>query len=41
MDRDAKKMRGERPFLFSNLKAGNGVEEIAGFIVTSGGLPVR
>lgn len=41
MDRDAKKMRGERPFLFSNLKAGNGVEEIASFIVTSGGLPVR
>jgi urease accessory protein len=38
MDRDAKKMRGERPFLFSNLKAGNGVEEIARFIIRSGGL---
>jgi len=38
MDRDAKKMRGERPFLFSNLKAGDGVEEIARFIIKSGGL---
>ena len=38
MDLDAKKMRGERPFLFSNLKAGDGVEEIARFIIKSGGL---
>lgn len=41
MDRDAKKMRGERPFLFSNLKAGDGVEEIARFILKSGGLEPR
>jgi urease accessory protein len=40
MDRDAKKMRGERPFLFTNLKANNGVDEIAAFIVEKGGLGV-
>ena len=38
MERDARKMRGERPFLFSNLKAGAGVEEIAGLIIDLGGL---
>jgi urease accessory protein len=32
MDRDARRMRGPRPFLFSNLKAGNGVAEIVAFI---------
>ena len=41
MDRDAKKMRGERPFYFTNLKAGDGVSEIADFIVSLGGLPER
>ncbi|HYG90253.1 MAG TPA: urease accessory protein UreG [Azospirillum sp.] len=39
MDRDARTMRGERPFLFSNLKTGQGLDEIIGFIVTAGGLP--
>ena len=38
MDRDARKMRGERPFLFTNLKANQGVAEIAQFIVDKGGL---
>jgi urease accessory protein len=38
MARDARKMRGERPFLFSNLKEGIGVAEIAGHIVERGGL---
>src|SRR5580693_2494709 len=38
MDRDAKKMRGERPFLFTNLKENKGVAEIARFIVESGGV---
>src|SRR5215472_8138859 len=28
MDRDARKMRGDRPFLFTNLKEGSGVEEL-------------
>lgn len=41
MDRDAKKMRGERPFYFTNLKAGDGVREIVDFIIGLGGLPVR
>ncbi|EIZ77871.1 urease accessory protein UreG [Novosphingobium sp. Rr 2-17] len=41
MDRDAKKMRGERPFVFSNLRAGKGLEEIADFIIKAGGLPER
>ena len=39
MDRDAKRMRGERPFIFTNIKTGTGVAEIAGFITRSGGLP--
>jgi len=38
MERDARKMRGARPFLFSNLKSGHGVEEIAGLIIDLGGL---
>ena len=36
MERDAKRMRGDRPFLFSNLKTGQGVEEIVHFIETQG-----
>jgi urease accessory protein len=32
MDRDAKKMRGERPFAFSNLKTGEGLARIIDFI---------
>ena len=39
MDRDARRMRGQRPFLFSNLKENKGVDEIAAFIVRQGGLP--
>jgi urease accessory protein len=39
MDRDARKMRGARPFLFSNLKTGQGLHEIVSFIVQAGGLP--
>jgi urease accessory protein len=38
MDRDSKKMRGERPFMFSNLKAGDGVAEIVTFLEKTGGL---
>jgi len=38
MDRDARKIRGQRPFVFSNLKIGSGVTDIANFIVTTGGL---
>lgn len=39
MERDANRMRGARPWLFSNLKIGQGVPEIARFIVAAGGLP--
>ena len=38
MDRDAKRMRGARPFVFTNLKAGNGVDEIVDFVIAKGGL---
>ena len=41
MDRDARRMRGVRPFLFSNLKENKGVDDIAAFIVRQGGLPAR
>ena len=36
MDRDTKKMRNERPFVFSNLKTGQGVDTIVKFIETEG-----
>jgi len=36
MDRDAKKMRGERPFVFTNLKTGQGLEQVVSFIETRG-----
>ena len=38
MDRDARKMRGERPFVFTNLKSGQGLADIVSFIETRGGL---
>jgi len=37
MDRDSRRMRGERPFLFTNLKAGVGLEDVVGFILAMGG----
>jgi len=36
MDRDARKMRGERPFVFTNLKTGQGLETIVRFILERG-----
>jgi urease accessory protein len=38
MEADARRMRIARPFIFSNLKSGQGVDEIAGFILEKGGL---
>jgi urease accessory protein len=38
MDRDAKRMRGQKPFIFTNIKTGQGVPEIAAFITRAGGL---
>jgi urease accessory protein len=36
MERDAKKMRGEKPFVFTNLKAGEGLKSIIDFIIDKG-----
>ena len=36
MDRDATKMRGDKPFIFSNLKTGKGVQDIISFITRQG-----
>jgi len=36
MERDAQKMRGENPFLFTDLKKGTGIEEIESFIIKQG-----
>ncbi|MGB1007629.1 MAG: urease accessory protein UreG [Thalassobaculaceae bacterium] len=42
MDADSKRMRDTRPFIFSNLKQGDGVDQIVAFIEQAGGLtPVR
>jgi urease accessory protein len=38
MERDAKKMRGARPFVFTNLKTGSGVDTVIQFIQHKGGL---
>jgi urease accessory protein len=38
MDRDAKKMRKDRPFVFTNMREGKGVDEVARFIEEKGGL---
>ena len=36
MDRDAKRMRAERPFVFTNLKTGQGLDRVVAFIETQG-----
>jgi urease accessory protein len=36
MDRDAKKMRGAKPFIFTNLKDGTGVADVVRFIEQQG-----
>ncbi|RTR00206.1 urease accessory protein UreG [Halomonas nitroreducens] len=41
MERDSRRMRGERPFVFANLHDGIGVEEIIAFILDRGMLPER
>ncbi len=38
MERDAGRQRGERPFVFCEVKSGKGVEEVATFIARAGGL---
>lgn len=39
MDRDARLMRKERPFIFANTRAAEGLSDVADFIVATGGLP--
>ena len=34
MDRDAKRMRGERPFVFTNMKTGQGLDTVIRFVET-------
>lgn len=41
MERDAKKMRGTRPFVFTNLKTGDGLNTVIDFIRERGGLDVK
>ncbi|MEY3552673.1 MAG: urease accessory protein UreG [Pseudomonadota bacterium] len=41
MDADTKRMRGERPYVFSNMKTGHGLQTIMNFIAKRGGLAVR
>jgi urease accessory protein len=38
MERDAKRMRGARPFVFTDLRAGRGIDAVAQFIEEKGGL---
>ncbi|KQU50383.1 urease accessory protein UreG [Bosea sp. Leaf344] len=38
MDRDSRLMRGKRPFVFTNTRAGDGVDIVMDFIETAGGL---
>ncbi|PZU89007.1 MAG: urease accessory protein UreG [Chelatococcus sp.] len=38
MDRDSRTMRGKRPFVFTNTRAGDGVDAVVDFIETAGGL---
>jgi len=41
MDTDTRRMRGERPFVMTNLKKSEGLERIIGFIEAKGGLRPR
>lgn len=38
MERDARRMRGSRPFVFTNIKTGQGVAEVEAFVTAAGGL---
>ena len=38
MESDTKRMRGERPFVFTNLKTGDGAAQVASFVEAQGGL---
>ena len=38
MDRDAKRMRGDKPFVFTNMRSGEGLDTITAFTEAGGGL---
>ena len=38
MEKDALRMRQQRPFIFTNLKSGEGIDQIAKFVIEKGGL---
>ena len=38
MERDARMMRGARPFVFTNIRSGEGVADVVRFVETRGGL---
>ncbi len=38
MDADARRMRVKKPFIFTNLKSGEGADQIASFVIEKGGL---
>jgi urease accessory protein len=37
MDRDARVQRGERPFMFTNMKSGEGVDDVENFVIHAAG----
>ena len=41
MDSDTRRMRGERPYVFTNLKAGDGLGTVIDFLIVQGGLQER
>ena len=41
MDRDSRRMRGDRPFVFCNTRADEGVDAVASFVIEAGGLSPR
>ena len=41
MDTDARRMRGEKPFVFTNLKSGDGLRDVIEFIINQGMLDTR
>lgn len=41
MDRDARKQRGDKPFVFTNLKKGDGLANVADFVIREGMLEAR
>jgi urease accessory protein len=40
MERDTQRMRGARPYVFTNIKDGHGVPEVAAFVARAGGLGI-